>query len=398
MAVGLSQVWTGTQFFDNKGNPLNGGHIWQYRAGSDSEQQTTYSDSAGHVENSNPIILDSSGRIPVEIWLTTTSKYKLVLTDNQDNPLAQVDELSLPTGGGGGGGVSFPLLRSDQNDFENTDIAWVNDLSNYPTQGDSRLRGTNGGDFRDSADYQRDEVWYDPGNGVGEQWNTMWEVYTIDNFCCCDGATTVGVVHIPNLQVDTLTGISAVTELSTGPGLTASSSTGIVEIYKTNGVSISFGQGAISTQEKIISLNQQGGYYVNWASDGFVPQTFKYTVNGLCTATANGATTVFRVRMGYNNSISDQVIAQFNVVGAIGTNIPFTATFNVSFTSFTSQITTAQIWNTGTTGVATLPFTGSPLANGNFNTQYGGLMNLSVATSGSNLSITPLQVIVEEII
>ena len=58
MSVSISPVWNGMQFFDNDGNPLNGGKINSYAAGSFSTRLTTYTDSAGSVPNSNPIILD----------------------------------------------------------------------------------------------------------------------------------------------------------------------------------------------------------------------------------------------------------------------------------------------------------------------------------------------------
>lgn len=80
VAVAISPIWNGTQFLDNNGNLLSGGQIFQYAAGSSSTLQTTYSDSAGTIPNSNPIVLDSSGRIPVEIYLVDGSAYHLVLT------------------------------------------------------------------------------------------------------------------------------------------------------------------------------------------------------------------------------------------------------------------------------------------------------------------------------
>lgn len=80
MTVSISPVFNGQQFFDNDGNPLSGGRIFQYQAGSFSVQETTYTDLDGLVANSNPIVLDSSGRLPAEIWLTDGVAYNLVLT------------------------------------------------------------------------------------------------------------------------------------------------------------------------------------------------------------------------------------------------------------------------------------------------------------------------------
>lgn len=79
-AVSFSPIWNGQQFFDDLGDPLSGGKIFQYEAGSFSVQQTTYSDAAGTIANANPVVLDSSGRIPTELYLVNGDAYNLVLT------------------------------------------------------------------------------------------------------------------------------------------------------------------------------------------------------------------------------------------------------------------------------------------------------------------------------
>lgn len=80
MTVSISPVFNGMQFFDNDGLPLSGGKLFQYEAGSTSVQQTTYADDTGLTANSNPIVLDSSGRMTTDIWLTDGDAYNLVLT------------------------------------------------------------------------------------------------------------------------------------------------------------------------------------------------------------------------------------------------------------------------------------------------------------------------------
>lgn len=79
------KLWTNVpqQFFDNNGNPLAGGQIFTYTAGS-STKTTTYSDSAGTVPNANPIVLDANGRLTAEVWLTAGVSYKIVLTSSTD--------------------------------------------------------------------------------------------------------------------------------------------------------------------------------------------------------------------------------------------------------------------------------------------------------------------------
>lgn len=78
--VSISPVYNGFQFFDNLGQPLNGGKLFQYEAGSNSVQRTTYADDTGTTPNSNPIVLDSSGRLPTDLWLVNGLAYNLVLT------------------------------------------------------------------------------------------------------------------------------------------------------------------------------------------------------------------------------------------------------------------------------------------------------------------------------
>jgi hypothetical protein len=93
MAVFLSPVGgVAAQFFDNNGVPLAGGKLFTYAAGT-TTPQVTYTTSAGNVAHSNPIILDSAGRVPSgEIWLTAQS-YKFVLKDSTDVLIATYDNI-----------------------------------------------------------------------------------------------------------------------------------------------------------------------------------------------------------------------------------------------------------------------------------------------------------------
>ena len=79
MSVSLSPyAGAGAQFFDNNGNPLAGGLIYTY-AGGTTTPVSTYTSSTGGTANANPIVLDSAGRTPSQIWLTEGSSYKFVL-------------------------------------------------------------------------------------------------------------------------------------------------------------------------------------------------------------------------------------------------------------------------------------------------------------------------------
>ena len=94
MAVNLSPVGgVAAQFFTNSGVILSGGKIYTYAAGT-TTNQTTYTSSNGGTAHSNPIILDSAGRVPSgEIWLTDGLQYKFVLKDANDVLIGTYDNI-----------------------------------------------------------------------------------------------------------------------------------------------------------------------------------------------------------------------------------------------------------------------------------------------------------------
>lgn len=93
MSVYLSPVGSATQFFTDGGLPLNGGQLATYAAGS-TTPVATYTTAAGTIANANPIILDTNGRPPQEIWLTSGQAYKFVLSDSLGNLIKTFDNIS----------------------------------------------------------------------------------------------------------------------------------------------------------------------------------------------------------------------------------------------------------------------------------------------------------------
>jgi hypothetical protein len=65
--------------FDTNGDPISGGKLWFYEAGT-STPRATYSDAGLTVANANPVVANSAGRFG-EIFLTPSVGYKVVLTD-----------------------------------------------------------------------------------------------------------------------------------------------------------------------------------------------------------------------------------------------------------------------------------------------------------------------------
>lgn len=78
--VTMSPVFASGMQFTSDGKPLSGGKIYAYVGGSNSILKTTYANQAGSVANANPIVLNSSGRLPTAIWLISSETYNLVLT------------------------------------------------------------------------------------------------------------------------------------------------------------------------------------------------------------------------------------------------------------------------------------------------------------------------------
>jgi hypothetical protein len=83
------------QFFDNNGRPLVNGKLFTYEAGT-ATKLTTYKDSGGLSQNTNPIILDYRGEC--SLWIPPNVAYKYVLTpaadtDPPSNPIWTVDDV-----------------------------------------------------------------------------------------------------------------------------------------------------------------------------------------------------------------------------------------------------------------------------------------------------------------
>jgi hypothetical protein len=78
----LSPIGNNAQFIN--GVPAVGAKIFTYAAGS-STKQTTYTDEAGTIPQTNPIILDSRGEPTQPIWLTEGLSYDFVFTASTDS-------------------------------------------------------------------------------------------------------------------------------------------------------------------------------------------------------------------------------------------------------------------------------------------------------------------------
>ena len=114
----------GWQFFDNNGAPLAGGLIYTYEAGT-TTPQATYTTSAATVAHTNPIVLNSAGRVPGgEIWLLFAN-YKFVLQTSAAVLIATYDNINggstqvISNFTGDGTTVSFALGNAVNENFTN---------------------------------------------------------------------------------------------------------------------------------------------------------------------------------------------------------------------------------------------------------------------------------------
>lgn len=82
------------QFIDANGDPLTGGEIFTYLAGS-STPAATYTSSAGVTPQSNPIVLNSLGYPTLgPIWLTGGLSYKFIIKDADGATLRTIDNIA----------------------------------------------------------------------------------------------------------------------------------------------------------------------------------------------------------------------------------------------------------------------------------------------------------------
>jgi hypothetical protein len=93
MTVNLSLLGgAGWQFSDNNGLPLSGGLLYTYQAGT-ALAANTYTSASGVTPNSNPVVLNATGRVVGEIWLTQGQAYKFVLKTSAGVTLGTYDNV-----------------------------------------------------------------------------------------------------------------------------------------------------------------------------------------------------------------------------------------------------------------------------------------------------------------
>lgn len=149
MTVNLSALGgAGQQFFDNNGNVLTGGKLWSYQAGT-TTPQTTYTSASGATAHTNPIVLDSAGRVATgEIWVTAGQNYKFVLMTSASVTIATWDNIT---------GINGTGIPSNANNVE-YDPPFTGALTSGYTVEDKLAQDVSASDFGAVGDGVADDT------------------------------------------------------------------------------------------------------------------------------------------------------------------------------------------------------------------------------------------------
>ena len=91
MATYFRLIDVARAFMDSNGDPLSGGKLYTYSAGS-TTNKATYQDNGGVTPHANPIVLNASGYASAEVW-GTTGAYKLKLDNSADSNIWTRDNI-----------------------------------------------------------------------------------------------------------------------------------------------------------------------------------------------------------------------------------------------------------------------------------------------------------------
>ena len=216
-SVLLSPVGNGQQFFDNNGVPLAGGLIYQYQAGS-STPLATYTTVNGTVANANPIVLNSSGRCPNEIWMQTGYSYKFILQTSAGVTLQTLDNL-------------YPILQNSSTSGVTIPTGliaiWSGSTGSIPS-GWTLCNGSNGTpDLRNSFIIGAGSTYSVGATGGSADSIVVAHTHTITDPGHVHNLASTGSGILANdLPVGT-TGASTTTTASATTGITATNSTGV---------------------------------------------------------------------------------------------------------------------------------------------------------------------------
>jgi hypothetical protein len=356
-SVTLSPVFNELQYFSNTGAPLSGGKIFAYQAGSFSSLQATYNSSSGSTPNANPIVLDSSGRANVPIWLVVNSAYNLVLTQSDGTTVIEnIDNVTGITPGSG----SFVLKAGDTMTGSLTSPAFIPNSATVPVNG-MYLPGANTPAFTSNGvlrlQFSSTGAW----GLAGATYGAAGQILTSNGSAAPPTwQSASGTGTVTSVSVTSVNGFAGtVTNPTSTPAI--SLSTTVTGILKGDGTSISA------------------------ASIGDYP-----TFNQNTTGTAAGLSTTLPIASGGTGQVTASDALNALLPTQAGNNGKFLTT-NGSLASWATA--SGTVTSVGVSGANGIGVSGSPItSSGTIALSLGAITPTSVtssgAVSGSNLSGT----------
>lgn len=300
----------GWQFFDNNGTILSGGKLYTYSAGTTSPL-TTYTSSSGGTLNPNPIILDSAGRVPAEVWVNSSSIAKFVLKTSADVLIGTWDNI--------------PSLVSSLNlTGTNNGVVYFNSVGTFTSGTNLTFDGTNLG-VAGAATIGSNLNVAGPsaltGNVTASGTLSVTGNTTLNSALTTYGNATIGgTLSVTGNVINTLnvTGTlttSGTTTLATGSTLTASpsasdSSTKIATTAFVKTATLGAGQ----TWQNVTSSRSSGTTYTN-TTNSPIAVSVSQSSSGDFDATVNGVSIIDSYSWG-NFSDPDNRFSLFFIVPA----------------------------------------------------------------------------------
>ena len=365
----------GWQALDNLGNPLSGGFLYTYSAGT-TTPYSTWTDSTLSVPNANPIILNSAGRPPNEIWFDSTS-YKFVLTDSLSNVLGTWDNIQGVAGPAGStpviSGTSLTSQTIGTGSFTfvtQANIAlvvgqWV--TVSYSTTPSNYFYGQITAYSGTSLTVNVTVI---SGSGTYASW-----VISISGVRGPTGSPGAGSGTVTSVAVATANGFAgSVATSTTTPNITLSCNT--IGILQGNGTAIS----AITVGS---GLSFSGGTLAASSSAGGTVTSVSGTGGGTgLTLTGGPITTSGTLSLGGILGITNGGTGQSSANAALNALLPSQATYSgrslVTNGTNTSWTQVGTVYSVGMTVPAFLSITGSPVT---------GTGTLAIGLSGTPLPI-----------
>ena len=365
----------GWQALDNLGNPLSGGFLYTYSAGT-TTPYSTWTDSTLSVPNANPIILNSAGRPPNEIWFDSTS-YKFVLTDSLSNVLGTWDNIQGVAGPAGStpviSGTSLTSQTIGTGSFTfvtQANIAlvvgqWV--TVSYSTTPSNYFYGQITAYSGTSLTVNVTVI---SGSGTYASW-----VISISGVRGPTGSPGAGSGTVTSVAVATANGFAgSVATSTTTPNITLSCNT--IGILQGNGTAISaitVGSGLSFSGGTLAASSSAGGTVTSVSGDG--------GGTGL-TLTGGPITTSGTLSLGGILGITNGGTGQSSANAALNALLPSQATYSgrslVTDGTNTSWTQVGTVYSVGMTVPAFLSVTGTPVT---------GTGTLAIGLSGTPLPI-----------